>query len=1173
MGATTERDARLPTGALIDGRYRVIEPVGDGGMGTVYEVHDTLTDRVVALKTMKRPGDHRRSEMFRAEFRSLARLTHPNIARVYDFSIDSGGRALFTMELVRGGSFIDATRDADTATRLDLVCQLCRALAFIHTRGLVHGDLKPSNVLVSDGVVKLLDFGLVSSGESGDDTPYGTPAYMAPELALPGRLRNHRTDLYSLGVVIGEVFADGVSLVPSWLDTLVRRLCAENPAQRHPTANAVIEYVNRMTGADHAFETATTRRSYITGPLVGRAPQLARISAAVDAVVSGSACRPLVLAGPSGSGKSRLLREARIAAQLGGTFWSAAACHPRTSELAPVSTWLRAAQRRAVAIGDDRVASLATDRLAQLEPVDDLDRTLDDIDDLIADVALVFRRLAVTSPVVLSLDDAQWMSAGTGRVLRRIVDPTQLPNRPKPLVVLAVNTEQGTEPVLPDAERIALPPLDRDAIATLIRGMLGLQHTPSPLVDLLTAESDGSPMFVEQFLHMLADEGTLQVDGLGWHVSDLPNAPTVPTAIRSVLQRRLERATASERELVALLAAIDRPTTPGRLQRLTGTDDIHEDLVALERRGVLRRQGRRSNRRYRLRHRRIGLAALAGREEEAIRALHLRIARDLERQSPGDLEALAEHFYRASQREPAHRYSVAAADRAAASYAFSTAESSYRRARDLTDEPSVRDRLTERIADMQYLRHDGDGSAATLSSLSAEDRVRRARIHRKIGTALTLDAPREGTREMWRAIELLGHRVPRGKVASTLAVVAGLFGHLVRTLVARPDPEISDEHRELCATYDRLVVAHWNWRQDRLILPWLRAIIEAERTGGTGMLFSCYSKGACMAASAGYLRLARFFRRRGAAVAAASDSERMKGVRFSYDGLVHYWSGELEEALDATGRSIELLDGTSAFFDLGFALFGRSLATVASGRLATAMEETREATERFACFRSHISWTFLSAHLGYVETLAGRPAGIRRIQGVLDSLDHGRQAYSVAYCSMELGRALAAVGRPEPARESLRLALELKNKHGMIAEMLSGIYPALTSVLAQLLDETTGQPRRALEKEARAVAAVGLRQCGRARPNHRPSMLLAEAERCIAVGRNGRAARMIGAVKRLAWLAPQTQGRLHLVTARLLRARGDVEAAEAALAEAGRRFEGCGHLAGLDRVEALDRVP
>ena len=210
-------------GTLVGGRYLLVEPLGEGGMGTVWLARQTEPiRREVAVKLIK-PGMDTAAVLrrFDAERQALAVMDHPNIARVFDAGATDRGRPYFVMERVAG---VPITRYCDDRQltpreRLALFVPVCRAVQHAHQKGIIHRDLKPTNVLVAetDGrpVPKVIDFGVAkATGQSPADQPaatglgmvVGTPEYMAPEQADPGRADiDTRADVYALGVLLYEL--------------------------------------------------------------------------------------------------------------------------------------------------------------------------------------------------------------------------------------------------------------------------------------------------------------------------------------------------------------------------------------------------------------------------------------------------------------------------------------------------------------------------------------------------------------------------------------------------------------------------------------------------------------------------------------------------------------------------------------------------------------------------------------------------------------------------------------------------------------------------------------------------------------------------------------------------------------------------------------------------------
>ena len=234
------------------GRYKLLQKIGEGGCGVVYMAEQAEpVHRRVALKVIKLGMDTRQViARFEAERQALALMDHPNIARVFDAGATETGRPYFVMELVRGvkiTDFCDENR-IPTEERLHLFIQICHAIQHAHQKGVIHRDIKPTNILVpvNDGVPvpKVIDFGIAKAtqGKLTDQTLFtafeqfiGTPAYMSPEQAVMTNVEvDTRSDIYSLGVLLYELLTGQTpfaqkDLLSAGLDEMRRTIREKEP--------------------------------------------------------------------------------------------------------------------------------------------------------------------------------------------------------------------------------------------------------------------------------------------------------------------------------------------------------------------------------------------------------------------------------------------------------------------------------------------------------------------------------------------------------------------------------------------------------------------------------------------------------------------------------------------------------------------------------------------------------------------------------------------------------------------------------------------------------------------------------------------------------------------------------------------------------------------------------
>ena len=257
---------------MLNKRYRLLSPLGAGGMAVVYKAQDLALGRLVAVKILREPltSDPDFLARFQQEARAAANLAHPNIVTVHDFGRD-GGRYYIVMEYIEGKDLKTLIKEGSPFKpdrALDLAIQICGGIGYAHRAGLVHCDVKPQNILVTaDGRVKVADFGIakaLASIQPGEttDVVWGSPQYYSPEQAA-GEAPTPASDVYSIGVVLYEMLAGRLPFVastqqalammhlrdepprltlfnpslPETLERVVHKVLAKEPSARYRTAD------------------------------------------------------------------------------------------------------------------------------------------------------------------------------------------------------------------------------------------------------------------------------------------------------------------------------------------------------------------------------------------------------------------------------------------------------------------------------------------------------------------------------------------------------------------------------------------------------------------------------------------------------------------------------------------------------------------------------------------------------------------------------------------------------------------------------------------------------------------------------------------------------------------------------------------------------------------------
>jgi len=704
----------IEPGTVINGRYKVLSVQGKGGMGVVYRVTDAIhPDRQVALKTIF--GATMQSAqvgLFKAEFRTLARLRHLNVVSVYDFeSMQGSDDYLYTMEFVDGSDAYKSTT-GNWRDVTDLLVQVCRALSFMHSRQIKHFDLKPPNVLLdSAGGIKVLDFGLAgarpvhtSNGEVLD-----TPMYMAPEI-LMGDLStvDHRADLYSLGIMIYELLCrrtpfeadtprqtlrnictmsvefkgEDRQRIPQWLQDIVLRLCAKVPADRFLTANNVIEAINREGDLSYEIETVKTREGYIlSNRFVGRDKEFKHITDSIvrrTSYMEGEFPPALLVCGQSGVGKSRLMREIRHHVQVSRMIFVEGNCYEGTfSEYDPITELLEHVVKIAELAGGRALLDRYGPELARFgvvhadsESSAAADTSEDDPEAerlrMLEQLSEFFVGVSDLTPFVIYVNDLQWAQAGTTDFLTHMILRITQRERAGERVRLAVLgsyrddevTDRPLEELLDNLrsrdalDTITLGPLDVEQVGRLVGSMLGIEQLPEAFVKRVTEETAGNPFFVEEVMRALVENGTVYLQEGQWAASDDVGKMDIPASIAKVFQRRVAQLDAPQRVVLEVLTICGHLVSPRVLERVTQLegDSLHEALaVLMQRRMVAQRSGKTIH--YRIGHDRMREVLYKAFDKDRREMVHGFIAQAMERVYT---EVLDEHVY-----EIAHHYWLA----------------------------------------------------------------------------------------------------------------------------------------------------------------------------------------------------------------------------------------------------------------------------------------------------------------------------------------------------------------------------------------------------------------------------------------------------------------------------------------------------------------------------------
>lgn len=547
--------------------------VGAGGMGIVYEAVDSKDNSRVALKVLL-PHAAEEAEgllRFKREFRALARLRHPNIVRVFDAGLEDDVPYL-AMEFLDGRDIRGHLRTFAEGAPRDREMRRCMrqvfgALAHIHARRIVHRDLKPENILVTtEGRVKLMDFGVARLLRTPTSSSglLGTFAYMAPEQVTTGDI-DGRSDLYAIGVLMYELLAGGypfpveppaaalhhhVNTPPEHvrhvnpkadptLATLVHKLLEKDPLDRLQTAEDALPYLTDGDAAPSSIDAKNGPGQLFVPRFVSRQHDLERLEGAASDASAGRG-RLILIEGSSGSGKSRLVEELRLRIRRRTHVLVGQCARERSQSYAPIQAVLDAIEVIASRAAEDvmmrvlgrdtALVHAVSPRLAALggpATTANLDAAERKIRMHKAIVGVV-GRLSLTKSVVLVIEDLHWADTST---LELLWDAARTLLAPRPdgsvgetvcpvsIILTRRSLAEGqdhSEPLIRRLdergllERMTLAPIDKAAIAEMLRTMTGVQKPLSRAVDDLTKQAHGSPLAVQDMIQAWVDDGTLE---------------------------------------------------------------------------------------------------------------------------------------------------------------------------------------------------------------------------------------------------------------------------------------------------------------------------------------------------------------------------------------------------------------------------------------------------------------------------------------------------------------------------------------------------------------------------------------------------------------------------------------------------------------------------------------
>ncbi|MBN2075553.1 MAG: protein kinase [Dehalococcoidales bacterium] len=626
--------------SFVDGRYQVKKKLGEGGKKKVYLVHDKKLDRDVAFALIKTENlDEDGRKRVTREAQAMGKLgDNPHIVSIYDMG-EINGQPYIVIPLMSGGDVEGLIEKAtDHKLPLDQVIGIakavCNGLDFAHSKGVIHRDIKPGNVwLTEDGTAKIGDFGLAVMTDVSrltmEGMMVGTYSYMSPEQAMGGEV-TEKADLYSLGAMLYEMVTgrppfvgdDYVAVVtqhinnqpilPTWhradlspgLESLIMLLLEKDPGKRPASANDVLKALESIEKGDLKEPTVETQVP-TENPLyrrifVGREQELKQLKTAFDGAMSGQGSLVMVVGEP-GIGKTSVCEQLKTYVTLKGGKTLIGYCYEEGSLSLPYLAFVEAMHsyildrevedlKKELGSGATDVAKIVSEVREKLHvkpresqnPEEDRYRLMQAVSSFLANAAAV-------KPMLVILEDLHDADKGTLEMLsyvsRNLVNTRLLivgtyrdveVDRTHPLSAALAELRRVST-----FGRVLLRGLSAEEVGRMLTGITG-EEIPFGLAQAVHNQTEGNPLFVQEVVRYLTEEKLLVRAGGKLVTSDATTIQmSIPEGLRDVIGKRLSNLSEECNKLLSIAAVIGREF---RLDVLQKVADIPEDdlLTAIE---------------------------------------------------------------------------------------------------------------------------------------------------------------------------------------------------------------------------------------------------------------------------------------------------------------------------------------------------------------------------------------------------------------------------------------------------------------------------------------------------------------------------------------------------------------------------------------------------------------
>ncbi|HEX6086385.1 MAG TPA: sigma 54-interacting transcriptional regulator [Thermoanaerobaculia bacterium] len=793
-------------GITLPPRYQLLGTLKQTSETCVYRVFDVSDGRDEAIKILcHEVTDPQQLLRFKTEFHTVASLNHASVVKVFDFGVLEDRYPYFTMEFFAGKRITDFFDGQNWSALYDVILQIAGGLHHIHRLGIVHLDLKPSNILVSDdGTAKIMDFGLaIESHKVFDRQIRGTLHYMAPEVLKQDRV-DWRADLYALGMTLYETVTGALPgygrapidvirmhldeeirrpssinpRIPEALEQIILKLLEKDPRHRFPSSAALLQAVADAAGREvPRAELISGRGELFAAPLIGRRAEVEQLSALIaDARDGGGG--GVILAGAEGMGKSRIIRDATLRAQLDGARVFCGRCPVNRKTI--YAPFFDIFQQMVLAVNPD--VDVAEEIRRILRPVamsagPDAARPRHGqryrfFNRIVQSMQDIYGFLSVNAesagtPLILIIEDLQWADPSTADLFSFLIGEAK---QNKLLVIGTLTLETGGEAAIESSSPnlsfweqrardggfpiVRVETLTENLVREHLQSLLGDATVTDELVRWMFWESAGTPLNIRRIVDYLIAHQYLQWQPSGW-TADMERIRSlrVPGGFGAILMDKVETLAPEQRKVLEIASVYGESMD---IELLTRVSDMSPEATyaavrALDRDRLVDESS--DGRQMTFPQIHLREAVYNAMPERRRAELHLRIGLALEPMANDGSSHLigqvAHHFAHANDIERGTRYSIEAGDLATRTLAHEEATEFYRVALELMDlggfDEMRKSEVREKLADAYYRRDDYRSAMhayqfllKSIQSRHPEDHASAdvARVMKKIGKVL-----------------------------------------------------------------------------------------------------------------------------------------------------------------------------------------------------------------------------------------------------------------------------------------------------------------------------------------------------------------------------------------------------------------------------------------------------